>query len=264
MPNPLSPQNWNRYTYSNNNPLRYTDPSGHCGRDHNPAATDLCNELRADIEGRYDVSIQGAWTLEELQYFEAAMTNVADFVGGDAEVNKHIANATGGTEAYQSSGRMPIIRGSDKTWSSGNPNTAGYFKGMIYLPDEVFEFDPIRDRPITRPGFFTDIRTVEESAKISIQHEFAHLLADSVPDLVKDYASRPHKPFPNVAATDYEEDFAVATGILMSVRQTTPNWKTKKAYTRLENLIAADYSRNVNLFGAKRVTNSLPRGYLAP
>ena len=30
MPNPGDPQSLNRYTYTLNNPLRYTDPSGHC------------------------------------------------------------------------------------------------------------------------------------------------------------------------------------------------------------------------------------------
>jgi hypothetical protein len=29
VPNPTDPQSWNRYSYTNNNPLRYTDPTGH-------------------------------------------------------------------------------------------------------------------------------------------------------------------------------------------------------------------------------------------
>jgi hypothetical protein len=29
VPDPYNPQDWNRYSYARNNPLRYTDPSGH-------------------------------------------------------------------------------------------------------------------------------------------------------------------------------------------------------------------------------------------
>jgi hypothetical protein len=33
VPNPANPQDWNRYAYARNNPLRYTDPSGHIACD---------------------------------------------------------------------------------------------------------------------------------------------------------------------------------------------------------------------------------------
>jgi RHS repeat-associated protein len=30
IPNPANPQNWNRFSYARNNPVRYNDPTGHC------------------------------------------------------------------------------------------------------------------------------------------------------------------------------------------------------------------------------------------
>ena len=33
VPNPGNSQDWDRYAYTVNNPLRYTDPSGHCTGD---------------------------------------------------------------------------------------------------------------------------------------------------------------------------------------------------------------------------------------
>ncbi|MBI3942396.1 MAG: hypothetical protein HY326_05230 [Chloroflexi bacterium] len=33
VPEPGNPQSLNRYTYTYNNPLKYTDPTGHCALD---------------------------------------------------------------------------------------------------------------------------------------------------------------------------------------------------------------------------------------
>jgi hypothetical protein len=35
IPNPANPQSFNRYAYVKNNPVKYSDPSGHCGVDFN-------------------------------------------------------------------------------------------------------------------------------------------------------------------------------------------------------------------------------------
>lgn len=51
VPNSLSSQGWNRYTYVENNPVRYTDPSGHCG----PLRTTLDGTVDA-----LDIICQGA------------------------------------------------------------------------------------------------------------------------------------------------------------------------------------------------------------
>jgi hypothetical protein len=36
IPSPANPQNWNRFSYVGNNPLRFNDPTGHCRADDNP------------------------------------------------------------------------------------------------------------------------------------------------------------------------------------------------------------------------------------
>ncbi len=41
VPDPGDPQSLNRYSYAGNNPVRYTDPSGHCIPDECPGAPDV-------------------------------------------------------------------------------------------------------------------------------------------------------------------------------------------------------------------------------
>jgi RHS repeat-associated protein len=50
VPDPMNPQSLNRYSYVLNNPLRYTDPTGHCGV---AADARLNNLLRLCGEGTY-------------------------------------------------------------------------------------------------------------------------------------------------------------------------------------------------------------------
>jgi RHS repeat-associated protein len=45
VPEPRNPQDWNRYSYVRNNPLKYIDPSGHTAR----SALDLVRYLRNEI-----------------------------------------------------------------------------------------------------------------------------------------------------------------------------------------------------------------------
>lgn len=46
VPDSKNPQAWNRYSYTANNPLRYTDPSGHCFL--------LCAAIGAVVGGLFD------------------------------------------------------------------------------------------------------------------------------------------------------------------------------------------------------------------
>ena len=52
MPSPANPQSLNRYAYTLNNPLRYTDPSGHFEDD----------EIREWLKGQYPDTWESIWT----------------------------------------------------------------------------------------------------------------------------------------------------------------------------------------------------------
>ncbi|MDA1097154.1 MAG: RHS repeat-associated core domain-containing protein, partial [Chloroflexi bacterium] len=54
-----NPQAWNRYSYVLNNPLRYTDPSGH----YSAEDTLLYNSLHSEEYG-----MCGCWTADDLRF----------------------------------------------------------------------------------------------------------------------------------------------------------------------------------------------------
>ncbi len=70
VPEPGNPQDLNRYAFVRNNPLKYTDPTGHCAGDssdsNNPDAG--CWGMISKIQGTYtNIQIDSAsWTEEEL------------------------------------------------------------------------------------------------------------------------------------------------------------------------------------------------------
>jgi RHS repeat-associated protein len=92
VPDPASPQSFNRYSYSFNNPVKYKDPSGHCGADDqfvwdpekltyvtiHSGNTDNCVQIRDDLEGLYGISITGQWTLAEMELFSEALAGLVD------------------------------------------------------------------------------------------------------------------------------------------------------------------------------------------
>jgi RHS repeat-associated protein len=50
VPNPSNPQSYNRYSYTNNNPLLYTDPTGHDPAPLCQTIPESCGETRPDLE----------------------------------------------------------------------------------------------------------------------------------------------------------------------------------------------------------------------
>ncbi|MEW6028108.1 MAG: RHS repeat-associated core domain-containing protein [Chloroflexota bacterium] len=89
IPNPSSPQSWNRFSYVANNPLRFTDPSGHM-------EVEGCGDQGKDKCHASDLEIAiNAQKLAELDY---------DPTGEKQERNAEIAEAIlyGGTELLAS------------------------------------------------------------------------------------------------------------------------------------------------------------------
>ena len=54
-----------------NNPVRYTDPTGHCAE-----SDDECNQLKEHLESTYGITITGLWQTCELEKFEKALIKI--------------------------------------------------------------------------------------------------------------------------------------------------------------------------------------------
>ncbi len=98
VPDPANPQSLNRYSYVHNNPLRYIDPSGHCGADTTQTPLpngdfrteqdiqkyNACVAIRDPMQNRYGVTIEGTWSLLEMEALALAFSDIeAGFHGLD-------------------------------------------------------------------------------------------------------------------------------------------------------------------------------------
>ena len=86
VPDPTNPQAYNRYSYVYNNPIRFNDPSGHCGADTGDDADDLteeCERIESELETKYGIDISYGltqrlqWTHEEMILLEKSIQNMA-------------------------------------------------------------------------------------------------------------------------------------------------------------------------------------------
>lgn len=80
VPDPKNPQQFNRYSYVTNNPLRFNDPTGHCGADQTGSAnTDTvlyhdCVAIRDALTDLYGISIVGTWTFADMQTLQDSIS----------------------------------------------------------------------------------------------------------------------------------------------------------------------------------------------
>jgi RHS repeat-associated protein len=115
-PGKENPQNRNRYAYTLNNPLKYTDPTGHCGQPTDSAAeTRACEQIANDLTN-YDIHIGdltgGLWSSQELLLVFRAVEKMAnELFGGQIALFRE---KIGTVNMYQSS------EAHGKAWFSGS------------------------------------------------------------------------------------------------------------------------------------------------
>ncbi len=79
VPQAGNPQDYNRYSYARNNPLKYTDPSGHCPGGE---AGEECRELQQQAQEMFKIKLSGDWSKDDLTKLFDGLDAVTRAVGG--------------------------------------------------------------------------------------------------------------------------------------------------------------------------------------
>jgi hypothetical protein len=82
VPQPGNPQTLNRYSYVNNNPVRYTDPTGHCNADRSDQdCWDVYNKLIGVLCPGFNVTDLWMWSKGQLQGLTGWVNRGVRFAG---------------------------------------------------------------------------------------------------------------------------------------------------------------------------------------
>ena len=173
VPDPGDPQSLNRYSYAANNPVRYTDPSGHsycvdeeCDlvqHPHSGRMTARRSGIRHFVKTHYHVTMSKGFKPREKSAILSALYRFSEKAGGEAGVRKAFGEAV-------------LVR-----WGSGRTNRGVYWSsgrkkwletGTYYLPGTSHIF--FDDRHFNQEGPRKDIGT-----EIGTIHELAHYWSDT-------------------------------------------------------------------------------------
>ena len=127
VPGPGSPQSWDRYAYVNNNPVRYSDPSGNyfCEGEttgkHNIYHTLTQHEyIEYRIASNYGITLAGEWDTENLRNLLGSLNNLKSSLG---RIN-HFTMGTTYSFTYNSTNYGGITTGGNISfhgWKGGIP-----------------------------------------------------------------------------------------------------------------------------------------------
>jgi len=128
VPNPGNPQDLNRYAYAANNPLRYTDPTGHISEDEVERALEIIDLLQRDYGVFIQVDwgwqpvphpapgepgqiwIEGAWELAELETVLQAVGDLAGVMGGAERFRENLGGVRIARQQMRAGGRARAHR----------------------------------------------------------------------------------------------------------------------------------------------------------
>jgi hypothetical protein len=207
-------QGWDRYAYTNNNPVRYTDPSGNlvCSDPH--VADGDCSDEGAGL-WRYNITLIGDWTKEDRLAAREAAYAVGSKLGEETNNTPWESFKETYSYVYLTWG----LEGAERecaTISAGGCTTSAHQINFMTL---------------AKPGGYkTEIMAALE-ARNNIVHEFGHAFADLW--YKSDGSYDPSGPYMNI-----DEDLLVEGGFHDSPSSARLTWRQHPGDTSPNEIFA--------------------------
>jgi hypothetical protein len=157
------------YSYGYNNPVKYNDPTGHCGAEATADPNDYyyigyaeytaCIEVRGQLEEILGMSIPGVWTLEQMNILQESIASLGDAYDFANMTAAQIQAAIAEVAIYwasQVTDIEAIIRAIEFAYAIGaSPDDV--FAALGYEDDGITGFGPWAS-PTDRTGLGRDVQ----------------------------------------------------------------------------------------------------------
>ncbi len=176
MPDYANPQVLNRYSYVLNNPIRYSDPSGHraCDGEGGFGKCQTTLSIKTELMRKYRIRLSGKWNSRDEQ---AALDAVVAVAKAMSTVSGRSADAAF-RDAYATTANDML---EFKKVGSYTFNGKSYSDGAVTINHHLIEF-----ATLSQPGGNRTDGMAFTSARNNVVHELGHSFARTSNDLKLD------------------------------------------------------------------------------
>jgi RHS repeat-associated protein len=185
---PPGVQGLDRYGYVNNNPLRYTDPTGHicnesgsnCESIDGKSSADRAKYVMRILEKTYNINIKGSWDYSEIMVLNSSLEKMAELAGGTSNLQDVFHDALENNES--SVDKITFFNGTKEEGIAQCGTERACWNrdtGTIVMSDYHFK-EEYQKSTLHIPGQYLP-QDLEVYVQKSILHEMSHVFTDARP-----------------------------------------------------------------------------------